>query len=184
MSKVQDLLKEIQVSLVKKDENGEESIRTSASAKDEEAVMRAMLNDKEYKVDVYARSGKVGEYCPYDDARSMIGSVIAATTKISQEEARELAEAHEFKKSEAQSMVNISKEYMNTYMESGRRISLGGRPTSNVSLMKVHKEESEKGYPKKVGVDENGEGIYENGTTITPAHDSVKVFGKCPDWLK
>ena len=36
-----------------------------SSLKDETAVMRAMLNDKEFSVDVYSNKGVVGSVCPY-----------------------------------------------------------------------------------------------------------------------
>ena len=46
--------------------------QTSASQKDEVRVMKAMLNDKDYVIDLYSNEGKVGTYCPSRDARDMI----------------------------------------------------------------------------------------------------------------
>ena len=124
MSVLNDLIKEIDTT----------RSQVSASAKHEERVMRAMLNDREYKVGVYGKNGLEGEYCPAADARTMLSTIIQSTTKVSAEEATKLAETHEFKKSEAQSMINISKEYVNVYIQTGRKLPLGGRETSDITL--------------------------------------------------
>lgn len=157
----------------------------SCSQKDEVKVMQAMLNDKTYKVDIYSKEGKTGEtYCPSEDARSIVSSVLTNTAKISKDEASVLAEDHEFSKGEAGSMVGISKEFMNTYLDTGRKISLGGREKSNISFIGKDVEASVSRYPKKVGVDENGKDIYENATKNVPAHKSVRAAAPCPVWVK
>ena len=114
--------------------------QTSASAKDETRVMRAMLNDPDFKVDVYSKSGISGQYCPYEEARSMVANIIKDTTKVSTKEAIELADNYEFGKQEATIMVGLSKEFINTYMDTGRKLPLGGREKSNVSIAKKVKE--------------------------------------------
>ena len=151
----------------------------SASSKDEIAVMQGMLNDAEYLVDVYNASGVVGQYCPREDATKMIGSVIASATKVSKDEAAALADAHQFSKAEAASMVGISKEFINTYAQTGRKINLGGRATSNVSLIPKDIEAGVCRYPSKQA----------DGTIITaekqvPAYSTIKVKGSCPAWVK
>lgn len=151
----------------------------SASSKDEIAVMQGMLNDAEYSVGVYDASGVVGQYCPREDATKMIGSVIASATKVSKDEAAALADAHQFNKTEAASMVGISKEFINTYAQTGRKINLGGRATSNVSLIPKDVEAGVCRYPSKQA----------DGTTITaekqvPAYSTIKVKGSCPAWVK
>lgn len=157
----------------------------SSSLKDEERVMQAMLNDKTYKVGVYNSTGKVDEYCPSEDARKMSASIIQSTTKMTGAEAEALADAHVFTKAEAKSMVNISKEFVNTYVQTGRKLPLGGRETSNVKLVLKHEEKKEKRYPKKVGVNEDGSARYDqNATTVIPAHDTIRSQGSCPSWLK
>lgn len=176
MSTVQELITEI---------NGN---RTNASSniKDEQRVMRAMLNDKDYKVDVYKGTGVIGTYCPYEESRRLLSNVIKSTTKITAQEATELASDYEFSRADSEIMVGLSKEFINTYVETGRKLPLGGREKSNVSLEKKVKEARANTYPKKVGVDANGKDIYENVNdgTIIPSHDSIKVHGGCPAWLK
>lgn len=161
--KVTELVKEIREGLNSK----------TASGRDEVRVMQAMLNDKEFKVATYSNEGVTGEYSPSEDARKMSASIISSTTKISKAEAQTLADEHTFTTSEAASMVGISKEFVNTYLQTGRKLPLGARETSNVKLELKHKEQTMVSVPndktKKVPV---------------PAHDTIRVYGSCPVYLK
>lgn len=166
-------------------EINETRTQTSASARDEQRVMRAMLNDPDFVVDVYSKTGVIGQYCPYEDARSMIANVIKGATKITTKEAEHLAENYEFTKSDANTFVNISKEFINTYVETGRKLPLGGRERSNIALSKKVKEERSNNFPKKVGVNDDGTDIYEScGEGTIPSHNSLRVHSSCPPWLK
>ena len=159
--------------------------QTSASAKDELRVMQAMLNDPEFVVDVYGKTGVIDQYCPYDDARGLVASIVKGATKITTKEAEHLAESYEFSKSDATTFVNISKEFINTYVETGRKLPLGGREKSNIALSKKVKGERSNNFPKKVGVNDDGTDKYEScGEGIIPAHNSLRVHSSCPAWLK
>lgn len=157
-----------------------------ASNKDEIKVMQTMLNDKEYAVGVYSKEGQVGEYCPSADARSMIASVMASAAKISKAEAATLAEDHEFSKAEAETFVNVSKQFVMTYCETGRKLPLGKREGTNFALYTEEEPEKYSSYPKKVGVDDNGKDIYEltKKDEPTPAHTVLRTTSPCPEWLK
>ena len=124
----------------------------SASHKDEVRIMQAFLNDTSYEVGVYDKTGKVGTVAPAKEFRSVISNAIVATTKISKEEADSLVAGYEAKKSDAESMLTVSKS-SNTYLQTNRKIGLGGREKSNVSLIKKEIKESTRSYPKQVGVD-------------------------------
>lgn len=158
--------------------------QTSASVKDEVRVMRAMLNDPTFKVDVWSKNGIEGQYCPYDEARTMIANIIKDTTKISANEATDLASSYQFSNQEASIMIGISKEFINTYMETGRKLPLGGRETSDIAIAKKTKEEHVNSYPKKVGTNEDGTDKYETTEETVPAHGSLKVYSPTPSWLK
>ena len=174
MSTVQNLVKEIKDGLS----------QTSSSTKDEIRVMQAMLNDTEYEVGVYGNTGLKETYNPAKDFRGMLSGVVASTTKISKEEAAALVNDHEVSKSEATTMVNVSKEFVNTYIATGRKLPFGGREKSNIAISGKEVEETTKTYPKKVGVNEDGTGRYESGERKVPAHFTAKVYGSCPDWVK
>lgn len=190
MSTVNELLKELRENIthVEKNEKGEEvvKIHATASQKDEVRVMKEMLNDKEYEVGVYNTKGKVGTYNPSEDARKMIASIISSATKIKLGEATDLAENYEFSNKEAQSMVSISKEFINTYMQTGRGMSLGGRETFRTKLKMVHVDEHERTRPRlnKEASEKAGQSIYENTAYTVSEHDAIKAKSPCPSWLK
>ncbi len=159
--------------------------QASASAKDEVTVMRAMLNDETYKVDVYGRSGVEGQYCPYEESRALAANILKGAANISGSEATELANGYEFGKQDATIMVGLSKEFINTYLETGRKLPLGGRATSNISIQKRVKEETVSSFPVKVGVNSDGTDKYEHSAgRVIPAHGSLKVSSPAPSWLK
>ncbi len=173
MENVKDLIKEIKTNLS----------QVSSSQKDETRIMRAMLNDKDFEVDIYEKEGKVGTYCPAKDVRSMIANVVSATTKITNEEASVLVENYEFKKSDAETFVNVSKEFVNTYLQTGRKLPLGGREKSNVSLVIKDIKEQARRFPRKVGVNPDGTAKYDNGVVNVGSYESIKVIAPCPSWV-
>ena len=160
--------------------------QVSASTKDEIRVMKAMLNDPTFKVDVYGKSGVEGSYCPYEESRMMITNILKDTAKITTKEAMELSNQYEFGKQESAIMVGLSKEFVNTYIETGRKLPLGGREKSNISIAKKVKEEKVGSTLRKVVVNSDGTDKYENITdnSPTPEHVSLRVFSSCPPWLK
>lgn len=168
------LIKEVQDNLT----------NASASHKDEVRIMKAMLNDTSYEVGVYDKTGKVGVVAPAKEFRSVISNAIVSTTKISKEEAEALVEKYEAKKSDAESMITLSKEFINTYLQTNRKISLGGREKSNVSLIKKEIKESTRSYPKQVGVDAAGKPLYEKAEVKVSPYESIKVTSPCPAWIK
>ena len=174
MSTVLELVKEIKDGLS----------QVSSSSKDEVRVMQAMLNDKEYEVGVYGNTGLKETYNPAKDFRGMLSGVVSSTTKISKEEASSLVDSHEVTKAEASTMVNVSKEFVNTYISTGRKLPFGGREKCNIALSARETEETIKTYPKKVGVNEDGTGRYETASRKVPSHVTAKVYAPCPDWVK
>lgn len=158
--------------------------QVSSSNKDEIRVMQAMLNDKEYEVGVYGKNGLESTYNPAKDYRGMLSNIVANTTKITKEESAALVDNYEVTKSDATTMVNVSKEFVNTYVATGRKLPLGGREKSNVALSGKYLEATTKTYPKKVGINEDGTDRYETAERNVPAHFTVKAHSSCPDWVK
>lgn len=158
--------------------------QTSSSNKDEKRVMQAMLSDPTYEVTVYGRDGAEGTYNPTKDFRGMCASIIANAAKVPVAEATQLMEDYTVRKSEAASMVNISKEFINTFLKTGRKLPLGAREKSDVSLSLKKVEASTRMYPQKVGVNDDGSDRYSKTPTSIPAHESVRVHAPCPTWVK
>ena len=157
--------------------------QVSASQKDEVRVMKAMLNDQTYEVGVYAKSGKVDTYNPAKDFRQMQANVVSQVAKIGKSEAESLMEGYEATNSDATSMVNISKEFVNTYLTTGRKLPLGGREKSNWQLHAVEVEEKEKKFQRKIS-NPDGTVTWEPGTRVVPAHIGIKAKGSCPVWVE
>lgn len=157
--------------------------QVSSSQKDEVTIMQAMLNDPSYKVGVYKKDGLDHEYCPAEEARAMVGRIISSTTKMSPVEAKALGSDYEFTKADASTMVGISKEFINTYIQTGRKLPLGGRENSDVSLEMKDVEAKMSGFPKKIGVDASGKPIYKIEQTEVPAHGGIKSSSPCPSWI-
>ena len=158
--------------------------QSSANSKDEIRVGQAMLNDPTFVVDIYNKDGVVGQYSPYQDTRDMISSIIKDTTKMSANEATELANNYQFTRQTTQAMNNYAKEFVNTYLQTGRKLPLGCRATSNCSLIAKHKEAKVNSFPAPIAVDANGNKIYDSSASMTPAYDTIKVSGTCPAHLK
>ena len=158
--------------------------QVSSSHKDEVAVMQAMLNDTNYKVGVYKKEGQVDTYCPAEEAKEMLGRIISSTTKVNSQEAKVLADNYQFTKSDAATMVGISKEFVNTYVQTGRKLPLGGREKSNVSLAIKNVEPKTTGYPRKIGMDGSGNPIYKTDQAAIPNHSGIKSSSPCPSWVR
>ena len=173
--RVKTLLDEIKTGLEQK----------SSSKKDEVRVMKAMLNDDTYAVDVFNGKGEVVQtFCPAQEARGLASSIISNATKVSAAEAKVLADQMEFSRSDAEAMIGISKEFVNTYLETGRKLPLGNRKEYAASLIMNEQEKQDKTYVKKTGTDDKGEPVYEKFPTSIPAHKAIKSSSPCPAYLK
>lgn len=159
--------------------------QTSASKDAELRVAQAMLNDPTYVVDIYSKKGVIGQYSPYAETRDMVAEIVKDTAHISAKEADELSKKYVFTKSTAQTMINFSKEFINTYLECGRKLPLGARETSNCALIRKHREAKVNTFPVASSIDANGEKVYTTSPgTVTPEYDTIRVIGSCPAYLK
>ena len=158
--------------------------QTSASRKDETRVMQAMLSDDSYEVTVYSKEGSASQYNPAKDFKGMCASIISHAAKIPTAEAEQLMSDYQVSKNEATSMINISKEFINTFLQTGRKIPLGGRDTSDISISLKKVDANTRLYPHKIGVNDDGTDRYSKAPVVIPAHDSLKVQAPCPSWVK
>jgi hypothetical protein len=166
---VQELIQDIKDNLKQK----------SASRRDEEAVMRAMLNDRDFIVRDYSSHET---HCPASDYREMVAGIISSTTKMPKVEAAAIVNNYEVKKSDASTMVNLSKDFFNCALRTGRKINLGATEKSDISIQLKEIPETQKKFPMKTGVNEDGSARYEKNETTIPAHEGLKVSSPCPKW--
>lgn len=157
--------------------------QVSSSQKDEIRVMQSMLNDTSYEVGVYSKQGQVETYNPAKNFKAMQANIIASTTKIGKDEATKLADKYEVTKSDASAMVGISKEFVNTYLNTGRKLSFGGRETSNFSVSVKDVPKTTKTYQKKI-TDSAGNETWEPAQKVIPRHLALKARSSCPSWVK
>lgn len=166
---VQELIQDIKENLKQK----------SASRRDEEAVMRAMLNDRQFVVRDYSTNET---HCPSTEYRDMIAGIVASTTKMPKVEAAAIVDSYEVKKSDASTMVTLSKDFFNSALRTGRKINLGSTEKSDISIQLKEIPESTKKFPMKTGVNADGSPRYEKNETTIPAHEGLKVSSPCPKW--
>lgn len=157
--------------------------QVSSSRKDEVKVMQAMLNDTSYEVDVYSKDSDVVKYNPAKDFRNMCTNIISTAAKIPTAEAENIVNKYEVKRADAATMVNISKEFVNSYLKTGRKLPLGSREFSDVSISLKKVNETTRLYPTKVGVNDDGSNRYSKTPTVVPAHESIRVHAPCPSWI-
>ena len=169
MDQVRTLIKEIK----------ENAKQTAVNTKDELNFMRTMLNDKEYEVDVYNNNGVVGTLNPSKAARETLAIGMSAATKIPMAEAEALADQHTFGKKEAQNYIDISKQYILGYGETGRKIKLGTRADSDVSICMEAKEAGKTKVPNRV----DGKVVGTKEIDV-PAYNKYKMSSPCPKYLK
>lgn len=175
MEKVNELVNEIRGVIT----------QIGGNKKDEIRVMQAMMNDDTFHVDVYDKNGKTDQtFCPAEAARDMTATIIEKATRVAPDEAKILAKRYEFGKKEAEAMVDISKEFvLGTYLQTGRKISLGGREKSNVSIGLKEVSAGTRTYPKCIGFDANGKKIFGRGIAKVSPYESIKVYAPCPEWI-
>ena len=174
MENVKSLIKEINSVLS----------QVSASQKDEVRIMKAMINDPDYKVGIYGKNGKEGIYCPREDATMIVSSILHNAASMPTAEADVISEKYEFSRNEAAALVGINKEFINTYIQTGRKLSFGGRENFDISISGKEVKASTKTYPTKKGFDENGDPIWGKGEKKIKAHMSAKIHASCPPWVK
>ena len=132
--------------------------QVSSSQKDETRIMQAMLNDTSYEVGVYGKQGKIDVYNPAKEFKQMQSNIVSAVTKI-------------------------SKEFFNTYLNTGRKLCLGGREKSNYSLAAKDIPKTEKTYQRGV-VGSDGAITWQPMRKTIPAHKGLKARSSCPAWVK
>lgn len=166
-------------------ENVKQNVKQrSASIRDEVTVMQALLNDRDYEVEIFKKNGENEFFAPGREFRGMVTDIISSAAKINQEESAHLVENYEFKRAQAQTMVGISKEFIHSYLDTGRKFKLGGRVDSDVSFVKKEFEAGMRRYPARVGVDPSGDPIMGASEIWVDSYTGIKASSPCPDWIK
>ena len=145
---------------------------------DEVKVMKAMLNDKDFKISIYDKSeGLIGEKCPAEEARQFLSSVIQGSTGLDAKDSKHLAENYEFSKKDAVFMVNNAKDFMEVYMQTGRKINIIQNSTGEASIFAKSIPAATKRIPAKQGSPETKE-------IFIPSYTKIISISKVPKYTK
>ena len=144
----------------------------SSSKKDEIIIMKALMNDTEYSTKIYGTKDGVDIHFPSQELRKVVANAVSDITKIPNKEATELVKNYEFTKSDAQTMVNFSKEFVYQYLQTGRKLPIGGRLDSDVEL--IWKNIA----ARKANIPNN-----ENKIITVPSHGGIRAINKTPNWI-
>lgn len=145
----------------------------SASKGDEIRIMQTMLNDPEFTTSVYDKTkGLIGTRCPREEAVKFASNLCSTITGLDNKSANELASSYEFTKKDANFLLNNCRDFINTYLSTGRKLPIAQGATVEASLVIRHIEERTKPVP-------NG-----SGEVKIPAFDKVVSKSKCPKYNK
>ncbi len=139
---------------------------------DEVTVMQSMLNDSDFKIALYnSKKGYYGSRCPREEALSISIDILSGATGMSSKEARALVEGYEYTKRDAQKFINIGKDFVSTYLQSGRKLNVISEERGECYISMNYKSEHTKTVPNND----------KPGTTITKNIDEkirLKVNNK------
>lgn len=120
----------------------------SASRVDEINVMKTMLNDPDFSVSEYHKSkGYLGKKCPREEAVKFISSIAVSLTGIDSKSATIAANNYEFTKKDAIFLLDNSKSFMQTYLDTGRKLPIVQDSKIEASIMTRDIESKEKATP-------------------------------------
>lgn len=143
----------------------------SASKVDEIRVMKTMLNDPDFTVSVYDKSkGLIGSRCPREEAVKFAANLCSSITGIDSKSANELASNYEFSKKDATFMIETSRDFISTYLGTGRKLPIVQSQKSQADLLVRQIPAKEKSVPGS------------NKTTKVPAYDKIISKSKCPKY--
>ena len=113
----------------------ERTSQTAVNKADEVILMQCMLNDKSYKVPIYDRNkGYVGSRCPREEALGIAVDTLSGVTGMTHAEAEALTNEYQFTKKDASRYINLGKDFIGTYMQTGRKMILTSDPRGESSI--------------------------------------------------
>ena len=143
----------------------------SANQVDEVRVMKTMINDPSFTVGIYNRNkGYVGQRCPHDEFVKFIGDVTSSISGLEPKHTAELANSYEATKSDASFLVNNAKDFVSTYLQTGRKLPLVQSEDSEAALLLREIESKEKQCP-------------DGSSTVVPSFNKVVCKSRCPKYI-
>lgn len=149
-----------------------ESGSSKASQKDEVALMRAMLNDPTFACTNVDSKGNPVIFNPCETWKGICSAVVSESTGMTKTEAEGLVANYNVGNTTASQMIDISKNFINTAISTGRKVNLPSREDSKCTLYQEARPEVTAKAPKT------------GQTIVIPAFTKVKAQSTCPLWVK
>lgn len=147
----------------------------SQSISDELKVQQMLLNDPKYEVGIYDRNkGRIGSRNVHNEAVNFIADVSSAITGLDRKSAQDCAEKYHFTKKDANFFRNMSHDFIQTYLQTGRKLNVVQAEDSEASIFYRPVQAREKAVPGPEG----------KKTTIVPGFQKVIAKSKAPKYMK
>lgn len=144
----------------------------SQSISDQIRVQQMLLNDKEYEVGIYDRNrGRIGSRNVHHEAVNFVADISSAITGLDRQSAQEAAEGYTFTKKDASFFVNMTHDYLQTMLQTGRKVPIVQTEDSEASILYRAVESREKKVPGK------------DTTVVVPGYRKVVVKSKAPKYI-
>lgn len=126
----------------------EKTSQTAVNKSDEVEVMQSMLNDREFNIAIFDRNkGYVGSRSPRNEALQLAIDTLSGVTGMSENEAASLTQNYSFTKKDAQHFINIGKDFIGTYLQTGRKTTIISEPRIEATVSLKHVEAHDKKVP-------------------------------------
>ena len=152
--------------------------QTSINKADELRVMTTMLNDPEFSVGVYDKKiGYIGQRSPHDEAVKFVGDVIQRATGLDKKDSQHLASELEFTKRDANFLIGNMKDFLATYVSTGRKINIMQTGSTEANLFTKEIGSSTKTIPNK-------DNPNDTKTITTSPYTKLVSQSKCPKYTE
>jgi hypothetical protein len=149
----------------------------SQSISDQLRVQQMLLNDPDYEISIYDKNkGRIGSRNVHTEAVNFISDISSAITGVDKKEAFECASKYKFTKKDANFFYNMNRDFMQTYLQTGRKINIVQTENSEASIFYRPVASREKIVPGR-----NGNG---NRSTVVSAFQKVVVRSRAPKYMK
>lgn len=152
--------------------------QTSINKADELRVMTTMLNDPDFSVGVYDKKiGYIGQRSPHEEAVKFVGDIIQRATGLEKKDSQHLASELEFTKRDANFLINNMKDFLVTYVSTGRKINMIQSESTEANLYTKQMGASTKTIPNK-------DNPNDTKTITTSPYVKLVSQSKCPKYTE
>lgn len=140
---------------------------------DEVAVAQALLNDPDFQVGIYDKNkGYIGTRNVHEEAVNFVAGITSDITGLDKKTAEELASNYTFTKKDANFIINTSRDFVQTYLNTGRKFNILQSENAEANIFLKPIPAKEKMVPTKEGAK----------LVKTGAYNKVACKSGCPKY--